>query len=86
LAGETEVHGENLPQRHFVHHKSDLTRPGREPVKGIAVRTNGFNQDFFRLSLDLHINLRLRNLKQFMQMTLQYQDIDCFIKKFDFWY
>jgi hypothetical protein len=31
LEGETEVHGENLPQRHFVHHKSQLTRPGLEP-------------------------------------------------------
>jgi hypothetical protein len=25
LAGETEVHGENLPQRHFFHHKSYMT-------------------------------------------------------------
>jgi hypothetical protein len=31
VAGETEVLGEIPPQRHFVHHKCHLTRPGIEP-------------------------------------------------------
>jgi hypothetical protein len=31
LAGETEVLGENLPQRYSVHHKIPHDRPGLEP-------------------------------------------------------
>jgi hypothetical protein len=32
LAGETEVIGENIPQRHFVHHKSHMTWTALEPA------------------------------------------------------
>jgi hypothetical protein len=31
IGGEAEVLGENLPQCHFVHHKSHMTWPGANP-------------------------------------------------------
>jgi hypothetical protein len=44
LTGETDVLGENLPQRHFVHYKSHLPDPGSNPgCRGGKSATNRLN-------------------------------------------
>jgi hypothetical protein len=44
LAGETEVLGENLRRRQFVHHKSHLLDPGTNPgCRGGKPATNRFS-------------------------------------------
>jgi hypothetical protein len=50
LTGETEVLGENLPRRNFVHHKSHLPDQGENPGRrGGKPATNRFSYGAARL-------------------------------------
>jgi hypothetical protein len=46
LAGETEVLGENLPQRHFFHHKSYLPDPGSNLDRRGGIEYTKFVKEF----------------------------------------
>jgi hypothetical protein len=66
LAGETEALGENLPQRHYVHQKSHLTRPGSNPgrrgVKPVTKRLSYGAASIFRFEKEFKQETSLKHI------------------------
>jgi hypothetical protein len=77
LAGETEVLGENIPQRNFVHHKSHLPDPGANPgCRGGKPATNRLsygaaNQLRYRVPplIKKHLDFSVGELKSVFPVT-----------------
>jgi hypothetical protein len=85
LAGETEVLEENLPQRHFVHHKSHMTRPGLEP-RAAAVGSQRLTAWAMARPYSRRLIKELREMRKYVYwqepLHLNYATIGCVKENF----